>query len=64
MPNLSLIFSYSGLDTEDAMNCLFSLIGVFNVHSLKWHPDGNTILLLGKDQMCVCYLSDPGAEKS
>nr|XP_022337622.1 WD repeat-containing protein WRAP73-like [Crassostrea virginica] len=38
--------------------------GVFNVHSLKWHPDGNTILLLGKDQMCVCYLSDPGAEKS
>ncbi|XP_048751589.2 WD repeat-containing protein WRAP73-like [Ostrea edulis] len=38
--------------------------GVFNVHSLRWHPDGNTILLLGKDQMCVCYLSGPGAEKS
>ena len=62
---LSLTFSCSGLDTEDTMNCLFSLIlGVFNVHSLKWHPEGNTILLLGKDQMCVCYLSDPGAEKS
>lgn len=38
--------------------------GVFNVHSLKWHPDGNTILLLGKDQMCVCYLSDLGAENT
>uniref|UniRef100_K1Q501 Uncharacterized protein n=1 Tax=Magallana gigas TaxID=29159 RepID=K1Q501_MAGGI len=37
---------------------------VFNVHSLKWHPDGNTILLLGKDQMCVCYLSDLGAENT
>ncbi|XP_069120373.1 WD repeat-containing protein WRAP73-like [Argopecten irradians] len=32
--------------------------GSFAVQSLKWHPDSNTILLLSKDQMCVCYLTD------
>ncbi|KAK3104488.1 hypothetical protein FSP39_003317 [Pinctada imbricata] len=37
--------------------------GAFNVHCLKWHSEGNTVLLLGKDQMCVCYLSDPNAPK-
>ncbi|CAH1774533.1 unnamed protein product [Owenia fusiformis] len=32
--------------------------GTFHVHSLKWHQDENTLLLLGKDQMCVCFLRD------
>ncbi|WAR26717.1 WRP73-like protein [Mya arenaria] len=32
--------------------------GTFQVHSLKWHPDGGSLLLLGKDMMCICYLND------
>lgn len=32
--------------------------GTFQVHSLKWHPDGSSLLLLGKDMMCICYLND------
>ena len=34
--------------------------GTFQVHSLKWHPDGGSLLLLGKDMMCICYLNDDG----
>ncbi|XP_072043725.1 WD repeat-containing protein WRAP73-like [Amphiura filiformis] len=30
----------------------------FQVNSLQWHPDGNAILLMSKDQMCVCFLAD------
>ena len=29
---------------------------VFTIHNLKWHQDGKSILLLGKDQMCMCFL--------
>lgn len=36
----------------------------FQVISLKWHSNGNALLLMGKDQMCMCYLSaEPGQEK-
>ena len=31
--------------------------GSFLIHSLTWHADGEAILLMGKDQMCVCFLS-------
>merc|ERR1712038_1918172 len=30
----------------------------FTVHSLRWHPSGNALVLLSKDQMCVCSLSE------
>ncbi|XP_043531980.1 WD repeat-containing protein WRAP73 [Chiloscyllium plagiosum] len=30
--------------------------GSFQVLSLHWHPNGESIMLLSKDQMCVCYL--------
>lgn len=36
--------------------------GSFNVQGLLWHTEGNTILLMSKDQMCVCYLTDNTAE--
>ena len=26
--------------------------------SLKWHSNGQALLLIGKDQMCVCFLND------
>ncbi|XP_064642876.1 WD repeat-containing protein WRAP73-like [Lineus longissimus] len=30
----------------------------FQISSLKWHPDGNALLLMGKDQMCMCFLAE------
>ncbi|XP_078094892.1 WD repeat-containing protein WRAP73 isoform X1 [Mustelus asterias] len=30
--------------------------GGFQILSLHWHPNGDSIMLLSKDQMCVCYL--------
>ena len=43
---------------------LLYISGSFHVQGLLWHPEGNTILLLSKDQMCVCYLTDNTAEKA
>lgn len=31
----------------------------FHVHSLAWHPHGDSLILMSKDQMCVCYLESP-----
>lgn len=31
----------------------------FHVTSLQFRPDGNILMLLGKDQMCLCFLTDP-----
>lgn len=31
----------------------------FQITSLQFHPDGNILLLLGKDHMCLCFLTDP-----
>ncbi|ELU06120.1 hypothetical protein CAPTEDRAFT_5701 [Capitella teleta] len=28
----------------------------FTVQSVRWHPDGQVLLLVGKQQMCVCFL--------
>ncbi|XP_052286453.1 WD repeat-containing protein WRAP73-like isoform X1 [Dreissena polymorpha] len=36
--------------------------GTFQVHALKWHPDGGSLLLLGKDMMCICYLNNVSSE--
>ena len=36
--------------------------GTFQVHSLKWQPDGGSLLLLGKDMMCICYLDNNNKE--
>ncbi|XP_022100629.1 WD repeat-containing protein WRAP73-like isoform X1 [Acanthaster planci] len=33
----------------------------FQVNWLQWHPDGNAILLMSKDQMCVCFLTEDSA---
>ncbi|KAL5015357.1 hypothetical protein ScPMuIL_009627 [Solemya velum] len=32
--------------------------GSLLVQSLRWHPDGNALLMMSKDQMCVCFLPD------
>ncbi|GFR65447.1 hypothetical protein ElyMa_001947800 [Elysia marginata] len=38
--------------------CLFlSLSGTFPIHNLAWHPDGDAVLLIGKEQMCICFLT-------
>ncbi|XP_059172852.1 WD repeat-containing protein WRAP73-like [Physella acuta] len=31
--------------------------GTFMIHHLLWHPEGDSILLIGKEQMCVCFLA-------
>ena len=31
----------------------------FQVISVQWQPDGGSLLLLGRDQMCVCFLTTP-----
>lgn len=30
--------------------------GHFQVQSLSWHCSGNSLILMGKDQLCLCYL--------
>ncbi|KAI0238144.1 WD repeat-containing protein WRAP73 [Lamellibrachia satsuma] len=32
----------------------------FSVNRLAWHPSGDALLLLSRDQMCVCFLTDQG----
>ena len=32
------------------------LLAIFTVHTIKWHVEGKSLLLLGKDQMCMCFL--------
>lgn len=34
----------------------------FHVHSIAWHPDGNSLIVMSKDQMCVCYLEQTAAK--
>ncbi|KAK2557757.1 WD repeat-containing protein WRAP73 [Acropora cervicornis] len=31
----------------------------FQVTSLQFHPDGNLLMLMSKDQMCLCFLTNP-----
>ncbi|KAK0041313.1 WD repeat-containing protein WRAP73 [Biomphalaria pfeifferi] len=38
--------------------------GTFLIHNLSWQPEGDAILLVGKEQMCVCYLSPTAANAS
>lgn len=33
-------------------------LGDFGVTSLDWHKDGKSLLLMGKEDMCVCYLQE------
>uniref|UniRef100_A0A8C7XTP8 WD repeat containing, antisense to TP73 n=1 Tax=Oryzias sinensis TaxID=183150 RepID=A0A8C7XTP8_9TELE len=30
--------------------------GGFQVHSLNWHCSGDSLILIGKDQLCLCYM--------
>ncbi|XP_038677953.1 WD repeat-containing protein WRAP73 isoform X2 [Scyliorhinus canicula] len=34
--------------------------GNFQILSLHWHPNGDSLMLLSKDKMCVCYLETAG----
>jgi hypothetical protein len=41
---------------------LFS--GNFNIHSLKWSPNGEALLLMGQEHMAVCFLSESEANSA
>lgn len=34
------------------------LVATFTAQDVKWHPDGNALLIVSRDQMCVCFLTD------
>lgn len=34
----------------------------FVVQGLRWNARGNALLVVSKDQMCVCYLGDEDGE--
>uniref|UniRef100_A0A3B4FSH6 WD repeat containing, antisense to TP73 n=1 Tax=Pundamilia nyererei TaxID=303518 RepID=A0A3B4FSH6_9CICH len=37
--------------------------GGFQVHSLNWHCSGNSLILLGKEQLCLCYMETDEEDK-
>ncbi|XP_049609478.1 WD repeat-containing protein WRAP73 [Syngnathus scovelli] len=37
--------------------------GGFQVHSLMWHCHGDPLILLGKDQLCLCYINTGNEDK-
>uniref|UniRef100_A0A3B5B068 WD repeat containing, antisense to TP73 n=1 Tax=Stegastes partitus TaxID=144197 RepID=A0A3B5B068_9TELE len=37
--------------------------GGFQVQSLNWHCSGNSLILLGKDQLCLCYMDTDQEDK-
>lgn len=34
------------------------LVATFTAQDVKWHPDGNALLIVSREQMCVCFLLD------
>jgi hypothetical protein len=36
----------------------------FLIQSIKWNRDGNSLLLISKDQFCVTYLAIPKNEQT
>lgn len=42
---------------------LLFLPGGFQVHSLNWHCSGNSLILLGKEQLCLCYMETDEEDK-
>uniref|UniRef100_A0A3B3BCV5 WD repeat containing, antisense to TP73 n=1 Tax=Oryzias melastigma TaxID=30732 RepID=A0A3B3BCV5_ORYME len=37
--------------------------GGFQVHSLNWHRSGDSLTLIGKDQLCLCYMDTEQDDK-
>ncbi|XP_010773186.1 WD repeat-containing protein WRAP73 [Notothenia coriiceps] len=37
--------------------------GGFQVQSLKWHCSGDSLILLGKEQLCLCYMDNDQEDK-
>lgn len=37
--------------------------GGFQVQSLSWHHSGDSVILLGKDQLCLCYMETEQDDK-
>ncbi|CAG5130272.1 unnamed protein product [Candidula unifasciata] len=63
-PRLALCTSSNKLYMWSPDGCLSveaPVEGTFLIHSLSWHPEGEAILLIGKEQMCVCFLSPTDA---
>lgn len=55
------MFMCKGIDIT-VISLLF-LPGGFQVHSLNWHCSGNSLILLGKEQLCLCYMETDEEDK-
>ena len=38
--------------------------GGFQVHALSWHSNGESLVLIGKEQLCLCYMDTEAEDKS
>lgn len=41
------------------MFLLLLLLATFLIQNVKWNSDGNSLVLIGKDQFCITYLKMP-----
>ncbi|KXJ16324.1 WD repeat-containing protein WRAP73 [Exaiptasia diaphana] len=60
-PRLALCTNNNKLYLWSPAGCVSVVIpseNVFQATSLKWHPDGNSLVILSKDHLCLCFLSD------
>jgi len=57
-----LFRSYRKVVLFSTVTVLFNTVtaAAFSVNRLAWHPSGDALLLLSRDQMCVCFLAAQG----
>jgi len=61
-PRLAICTANSKLYMWSPAGCVSVVVPTevtFQITSLQFHPDGNILMLLGKDHMCLCFLTDP-----
>ncbi|XP_054602344.1 WD repeat-containing protein WRAP73 isoform X1 [Nothobranchius furzeri] len=65
-PRLALCTGNSKLYLWSPRGCVSVQVpaeGGFQVQSLSWHCSGDFLILLGKDQLCLCYMDAEQEEK-
>uniref|UniRef100_A0A3Q2QM63 WD repeat containing, antisense to TP73 n=1 Tax=Fundulus heteroclitus TaxID=8078 RepID=A0A3Q2QM63_FUNHE len=58
-----LEWSPNGCVFSDLFIPLLGPSGGFQVQSLNWHCSGDSVILLGKEQLCLCYMDTDPEEK-
>lgn len=42
---------------------LSCLLGGFQVQALNWHCSGDSLIVIGKEQLCLCYMDTDQEDK-